>query len=128
MSLSRARVGAVLAGLVVLLTAFSALWLGSLEREGPAHAEVSIGGGIPATLYLPVEDADGLPYQRPKGQRPPVVVVAHGYSADQAVMSPMARSLGKAGYDVLTFDFRGHGSNTNRFSGDLTDDPDDVVD
>lgn len=127
MSLSRPRVGAVLAALAVLLTAFSALRLGSLEREGPAHTEVSIGDGIPGTLYLPVEDDDGLPYQRPKGQRPPVVVVAHGYSADQAVMSPMARSLGKAGYAVLTFDFRGHGSNTNRFSGDLTDDLDDVV-
>lgn len=129
MVLTRARVGAVLAGLIVLLTAFSALRLGSLEREGPAHTDLSIGNGIPATLYLPFEDDDGdLPYQRPEGERPPVVVVAHGYSADQAVMSPMARSLAEAGYAVLTFDFRGHGSNTNHFSGDLTDDLTAVVD
>ena len=39
-------------------------------------------------------------------------MVAHGYSADQQIMSPLARSLAKAGYAVLTFDFRGHGSNT----------------
>lgn len=129
MVLTRARVGAVLAGLIVLFTAFSALRLGSLEREGPAHTDLSIGNGIPATLYLPFEDDDGdLPYQRPEGERPPVVVVAHGYSADQAVMSPMARSLAEAGYAVLTFDFRGHGSNTNHFSGDLTDDLTAVVD
>ncbi|MGH9084275.1 MAG: alpha/beta hydrolase family protein [Acidimicrobiales bacterium] len=129
MVLTRARVGAGLASLIVVLTAFSALRLGALEREGPAHADVSIGDGIPATLYLPFEDDDGaLPYQRPERERPPVVVVAHGYSADQAVMSPMARSLAEAGYAVLTFDFRGHGSNTNHFSGDLTEDLAAVVD
>ena len=129
MVLTRARVGAVLAGLIVLITALSALRLGALEREGPAHTQVSIGNGIPATLYLPFDEDDGdLPYQHPRGERPPVVVVAHGYSADQAVMSPMARSLAHAGYAVLTFDFRGHGSNTNHFSGDLTDDLRAVVD
>ncbi len=129
MTLTRRRVGAVLAGLIVVLTALSALRLGSLERQGPAHANVSIGDGIPATLYLPYEDDDGdLPYQRPAGERPPVVVIAHGYSADEAVMSPLARSLAEAGYAALTFDFRGHGSNTERFAGDLTEDVSAVVD
>lgn len=123
------RAGAIAAGLVVLLTALVAVRLGAQERQGPAHVPVSIGDGISATLYVPFDDDDGdLPYQRPRGERPPVVVVAHGFSADQAIMSPMARSLAEAGYAVLTFDFRGHGSNTKQFSGDLTDDLDAVVD
>ncbi len=129
MGRTRARVSAVLVGLVLVLTALSALRLGALEREGPARWQVNIGDGIPATLYVPFEDDDGdVPYQRPAGERPPVVVVAHGYSADQAVMSPIARSLAEAGYAVLTFDFRGHGSNTNRFRGELTEDLAAVVD
>ena len=123
------RVGMAAVGLWVVVTALGALRLGALEREGPAHAAESIGDGIPATLYVPFDDDDGdLPFQRPPGERPPVVVVAHGYSADQAIMSPMARSLAEAGYAVLTFDFRGHGSNEARFAGDLTDDLTAVVD
>ena len=119
----------VMAGIAVALTALVAIRLGALDRDGPAHEWVSIGHGIPGTLYLPFDDDDGgLPYQRPKGERPPVVVIAHGYSADQAIMSPLARSLAEAGYAALTFDFRGHGSNTDHFEGDLTDDLDAVVD
>lgn len=120
-------VGAVV---VVALTSAVAIRLGALERQGPARIELSIGDGIPATLYLPYEaDEEGeAPYPPPPGERPPVVVVAHGYSADQAIMSPMARSLAEAGYAALTFDFRGHGSNLDSFAGDLTDDLDAVVD
>ena len=123
------RVGIAVVCVWAVLTTLGALRLGMLEREGPAHTAASIGDGIPATLYVPFDDDDGdLPYQRPRGERPPVVVVAHGYSADQAIMSPMARSLAEAGYAVLTFDFRGHGSNVDRFAGDLTDDLTAVVD
>jgi len=117
--------GVVLVVLAVVLLAR----LGAQERGGPAHTSlVSIGDGIPATLYLPGKLQDGqLPVQRPLGQRPPLVVVAHGYSADRQIMSPMARSLASAGYAVLTFDFRGHGSNASQFRGDLRRDLDAVV-
>lgn len=129
MTSTRRRIGAASAGVVLLLTALLAVRLGALEREGPAHTDVFIGDGIPATLYLPFDDDDGdIPYQRPTGERPPVVVIAHGYSADQAIMSSMARSLAEAGYATLTFDLRGHGSNTHAFEGDLTNDLDAVVD
>jgi dienelactone hydrolase len=114
----------VLAALVLLLR------LGAQERGGPAHDEISLGDGIPATLYLPeeAEDDGGLPAPRPEGERPPVVVMGHGYSADRASMSGLARSLAEAGYAVLSFDFRGHGSNTHRFQGDLRDDVEAAVD
>ena len=129
MTLMPRTVVRLVVAILLVLTALVAIRLGALDRDGPAHDWVSIGDGIPATLYLPFEDDDGgLPYQRPVGERPPVVVIAHGYSADQAVMSPLARSLAEAGYATLTFDFRGHGSNTDRFSGDLVDDVTDVVD
>ncbi len=110
---------------VLVLAAFLLLLkLNDQERGGPAHGEFSFGDGIPATLYLPVdaEDDGDLPEPLPKGERPPVIVMAHGYSADRASMSGMARSLAKAGYAVVNIDLRGHGSNTHAFRGDLRDD------
>lgn len=126
----RRSLGFTVAGIVLVLAALVlVLRLGAQERGGPAHEDLSIGDGIPATLYLP-EDAEdgGLPAPRPEGERPPVVVMAHGYSADRASMSGLARSLAEAGYAVLSVDLRGHGSNTHRFQGDLRDDIDAAVD
>ena len=110
---------------VLVLAAFLLLLkLNDQQEGGPAHGEFSIGDGIPATLYLPVdaEDDGDLPEPLPKGERPPVIVMAHGYSADRASMSGMARSLARAGYAVVNIDLRGHGSNTHAFRGDLRDD------
>ena len=110
---------------VLVLAAFLLLLkLNDQQQGGPAHGEFSLGDGIPATLYLPVdaEDDGDLPEPLPKGERPPVIVMAHGYSADRASMSGMARSLAEAGYAVVNIDLRGHGSNTHAFRGDLRDD------
>src|SRR5438132_8343081 len=77
----------------------------------------------PTTLYVPDPLSHGeFPLPPPPGKRPPLVVVAHGYSADRQMMSSIGRSLAKAGYAALTFDFRGHGANTRSFRGDLNDD------
>lgn len=111
--------------LVLVFAAFVLLLrMADQERGGPAHDELSIGQGLPATLYLPVEAEDDgdFPEPKPEGQRPPVIVMAHGYSADRASMSGLARSLAEAGYAVLSVDLRGHGANTHRFEGDLRDD------
>jgi dienelactone hydrolase len=126
---ARARGFRIVSAVLVVLALLLVLRLGSQERGGPAHTTASIADGIPATIYLPVKaDKYGnLPDPSPKGQRPPVVVIAHGYSADQASMSGMARSLATLGYATVTFDFRGHGSNTHLFQGDLDRDISAVV-
>jgi dienelactone hydrolase len=122
----------VVLGVAVVLAVLAGILLarlGAQERGGPAHIDLSIGDGIPATLYVPGETDDGdFPFQPPPSERPPLVVIAHGYSADRMIMSSMARSLARAGYAALTFDFRGHGSNTKAFQGDLRQDLDAVLD
>lgn len=126
---ARTRITAALVVLVLLTTALLLVRLGAEERGGPPHLDLSIGSGLPATFYVPGKLDNGqFPLARPAGQRPPVVVVAHGYSADQQIMSSLARSLARAGYAVLTFDFRGHGSNTSEFKGDLRRDFQTAVD
>lgn len=109
--------------------------LGNQENGGPPHVDTEIGAGIPATLYVPGEiDRDAqqaLPDALPPGERPPVIVLAHGFSADRAFMSTLARSLTAHGYAVVAFDFRGHGANRNDFragADELRDDLDAVVD
>ena len=112
------------AGAVLVVAALALLIkMNAQERGGPTHEFVSIGDGIPATLYVPYDDDEGgLPVPPPADERVPVIVMAHGYSADRALMSGLARSFTEAGYAVLSFDFRGHGGNTHRFQGDLRDD------
>lgn len=127
----RSLVLRIVGGVLVLLACLLSLKIGSQERGGPAHGDVYLNRGIPATLYLPqdAEDDGDLPSPPAKGEpRPPVIVMAHGYSADRASMSGMARSLARAGYAVLSIDFRGHGSNTEAFKGELSGDIDTAVD
>jgi dienelactone hydrolase len=97
----------------------SAAWLGRLERSGPAHAEVSLDGGIPATLYLPREGGSSREAffdPPPHGERPPGIVLMHGFASDRLGLSTLARRLAAAGYAVLAFDARGHGQNRNPFA------------
>ncbi len=111
---------------IVSLVAFGAylvasVWLGRLERGGAPHMDLSLDGEIPATLFLPGSAAgDGssrfLDAPSPDA-RPPVVVLAHGFSSDRASLSRLARGLAGAGFAVLSIDLRGHGENRNRFPG-----------
>ena len=97
--------------------------LGAEERGGPAHFDSSIGNGLPVTFYVPgAEDADRFPQPPADDHRFPLIIAAHGYSADRNSLSTLSRSLAHAGYAVLAFDFRGHGDNTHPFEGDLRDD------
>ncbi len=125
-----ARVAGAAAIVVVVLAALLLLRLGVEERGGPAHTFVSLPNGAPATLYVPRDAPKNgeFPFQPAPERRPPLIVVAHGYSADQNIMSSIARSFARAGYAVLTFDFRGHGANTAAFKGELTADLDAALD
>jgi dienelactone hydrolase len=109
---------------VVALVFLIATWrLGRLERLGPPHFDTTLASGIPATVYLPGEPGSfayaAFPPQ--KRARPPVVVLLHGYSADRAVMSTLARRLAQNGIAVVAIDFAGHGINRNPFPAGDTD-------
>ena len=67
-------------GAVLVLLALGLLTrLSAQDRGGPPHTGVSIGSGVPATLYLPGKLDNGqAPLPKPPGQRPALVVVAHG--------------------------------------------------
>jgi len=105
-------------GLVLLFLGLIAQ-LRRLENGGPPHAFVMLPGGEPATFYLP---GPGYPFYeqfpKPQAQRPPAVVLIHGFSADRVTMSGLARRLAQNGYGVLAIDVQGHGENRNPFNGD----------
>jgi dienelactone hydrolase len=95
----------------------AAAWLGRLERGGPAHGDLLLAGGVPATLYLPGE-ATGSGFAvfldpPPRDERPPAIVLMHGFGADRLSVSGLARRLAASGYAVLAIDARGHGENRN---------------
>jgi dienelactone hydrolase len=100
---------------------FCLVWLGHAQRGGPAHLDLVLPNGLPATFYLPAPPPEGgLPFPDPPGagNGPPAVLLVHGYSADRAAMSVLARRFAKAGYGVLAIDVRGHGENPHPFTRD----------
>jgi dienelactone hydrolase len=90
------------------------------ERAGTAHADLSLPNGMPATLYLPEPPSPTgfLPEPRGPEGAAPVVLLVHGYTADRASVSVLARRLASNGYAVLAPDVRGHGANRNPFTRD----------
>ena len=94
------------------------------ENGGPPHAFVMLPGQEPATLYLP---GPGHPFYtlfpKPVAERPPAVVLIHGFTGDRVLMSGLARRLAENGYAVLAIDVNGHGENRNPFnSGEAQND------
>ena len=69
-------------------------------------------------MYLP---GPGYPFYtlfpKPVAQRPPAVVLIHGFTGDRVLMSGLARRLAENGYAVLAIDVNGHGENRNPFNG-----------
>ena len=50
-----------------------------------------------------------------------MVLVAHGFAGSQQLMQPLALTLARNGFRVLTFDFPGHGRNLAPMFGGLAD-------
>ena len=91
--------------------------LDRLEKGGPAHVFVMLPGQEPATMYMPgAGDPFYTQFPKPVAERPPAVVLIHGFSADRKIMSTLARRLAENGYAVLAIDVNGHGENRNPFS------------
>jgi alpha-beta hydrolase superfamily lysophospholipase len=95
-----------------------ACWrLGRLQRLGPQHLELTLKGGIPATLYLPPRSPGfSIRWPVPQSQLPPVVILIHGFASDRSIVSILARRLARNEIAVLTIDLRGHGANRNPFA------------
>ncbi|MBW2268544.1 MAG: alpha/beta fold hydrolase [Deltaproteobacteria bacterium] len=105
--------------LVIFLA--GSLQLARLENGGPAHADLMLAGGIPATVFLPIEGGREAARRHfleppPRAARPPAVVAMHGFAGDRASLSGLCRGLARSGYAVLAFDAMGHGGNRNPFN------------
>ena len=79
------------------------------ERAGLRIERVQLGS-IPVTLYT-----------RPGAPPAPFIAIAHGFAGSQQFMQTFALTLAQNGYVVATFDFPGHGQNTEPLPGGLAD-------
>lgn len=77
------------------------------DRSGVSMTSLKIGT-TPATLY------------RHPASSGPMVVVAHGFAGSRQLMEAYSLTLAQSGYQVLAFDFEGHGRNPVPMSGDVT--------
>src|SRR5215469_3181955 len=114
-----------LAWLVAALFIITVTALAVMQKRGPAHSDLMLQGGIPATLYLPGPSAVGpanpffVLFPKPAAERPPAVVLVHGFMADRETMSSLARKIAQNGYGVLAIDVSGHGANRNPLPEDF---------
>ena len=115
------------AGIAVsALFLLSVAWLAHLQNGGPAHQPIELSNGVTGMMYLPgpVEPARANPFYdlfpKPQAQRPPAVVLMHGFISDSVMMSTLARRLAENGYAVLAIDANGHGANRNPFGDEQT--------
>ena len=113
------RVGAFAVAIIFLITM---LPMAHFQNGAPPHRDEVLPAGIPATMYLPgASNQPGpdnpfyQPFPKPPEQRPPAVLLVHGYSADRISTSALARRIAQNGYGVLAIDVRGHGENRNPF-------------
>ena len=108
-----AVVGRLVYGVAALLLVVSLLGLRAATRD-VFHYPVELPGGAPALVYEPgAERGWGDPPRL--DARFPVVVLAHGFASNAGAMSALARHLARAGYAVITPEFRGHGRNRAPF-------------
>ena len=94
--------------------------LARLENRGPSHVSIMLPGQEPATMYMPGPARQFyMQLPKPAAERPPAVVLIHGFMADRKLMSVLARRLAENGYAVLAIDVNGHGENSNPFGGGI---------
>ena len=116
------KISRIISIVVALLFLLAVARLTRLENGGPPHVFVMLPGQEPATMYLP---GPGDPFSelfpKPAAERPPAVVLVHGFTGDRVLMSGLARRLADNGYGVLAIDVNGHGENRNPFKGGMAE-------
>jgi dienelactone hydrolase len=100
----------VLVGVLALAAILVSLGAMRANEAGLAITRHQLGP-VPVTLYHPAG-----------AERAPAVVVAHGFAGSQQMMQQFATTLAQAGFVAATFDFPGHGHNTEPMAGGITDD------
>jgi pimeloyl-ACP methyl ester carboxylesterase len=90
-----------------LCLALISLWQLEQARSGLQITQFLAADSPVTRAALP--DADG-----------PMVVVAHGFAGSRQMMQGYALPLARAGYRVWSFDFQGHGRNSQPMTGDVT--------
>lgn len=112
------KISRIIAIVLAIVFILAVARLTQLENGGPPHAFVMLPGQEPATMYMP---GPGNPFYtlfpKPVAERPPAVVLVHGFSGDRVLMSGLARRLAENGYAVIAIDVNGHGENRNPFQG-----------
>ena len=81
------------------------------------HLESARSGVNISTQY--VEQTPVTRYAKPNTDAP-IVIVAHGFAGSRQIMQAYSLTLAQAGYEVLAFDFEGHGRHPVPMSGDVT--------
>jgi dienelactone hydrolase len=114
----------IIAVVLAIAYAITSAFLMHRENGGPPHLDLDLPGYEPATLYLP--RSEGAPFMLitppPVAQRPPAVVLVHGFGADRVGVSTLARRIAQNGYAVIAIDLHGHGGNRNPFSDGVAED------
>jgi dienelactone hydrolase len=100
-----------LAAAVVLAASLMAI---RISTRDASRYPTTLPGGIPAVIYEPGPPRS-LDAPIPEGRRLPVFVLAHGFSGNKGEMATLGLRLARAGFAVITFDFRGHGWNPAPF-------------
>ncbi len=116
------KISRIITIILVALFLIAVARLARLENGGPRHEFVMLPGDEPATMYLPGPgDPFYTQFPKPVAERPPAVVLIHGFSGDRRLMSTLARRLAENGYAVLAIDVNGHGENRNPFNGGIAE-------
>jgi len=74
----------------------------TVPELGMEHEDLVIPSGDHELAAWLLKPAEAQPYE-------PLLLVAHGWSANYSTVLRLAEPLAKAGHDVLLFDVRGHG-------------------
>lgn len=104
------RAAVALVAVLALLVIAIAVWQLERSTQGVTVSTQRLGS-TPVTLFSPTTPAGPAP----------VVLVAHGFAGSQQLMQPLALTLARNGFRVLTFDFPGHGRNPAPMLGGLAD-------
>src|SRR4051812_316882 len=110
----------LIAALLLAAAAFASLplWISFfIFRPAPLAATEPARWGVAGARFIAFRAQDGsrlTGWWLPPRASGPVVLIAHGRSANISTRAPIMRQLGLGGFGVLMFDYHGYGASTGR--------------